>query len=306
MAHPVATVLAPVSAGPSRSDRVTSPGQLTNLGSRASHRGSPGLSDDPNDPLARPSWACCLCPPPRNHNWVRADDRHATCSPCYQRMREQLDEVESRYLQLDPRPGGSGIDGSRGAPGFGSRPPGSVHIMAARDPRSSQVARVWVGRDGRVHAEDERPVPSVHGVLSTLAWAVAEHRAAHGSSINGEVAGPDDRADVFGLARYLDKHIDHVTRYAELALEVDAALRDLLGVLRPVTGARRRKAGNCPTPVVVDEESGRKEPCGTKLYASLDKDLIVCPSCGTPWRIEDWLEQLNGAPKATDQARSAS
>jgi hypothetical protein len=217
-----------------------------------------------------------------------------------------LNEVTSRYLQADPRPGGSGMDGSRGAPGFGSRPPLSLHIAALRDPRSSQVAKIWMGADGRIHQEDERPVPSVHGVLSTLAWAVAEHRAAHGASIHGEVAGPDDRADVFALARYLDTHVGYATKFAELALEVDAALRDLLGVLRPVTGARRRRVGKCPTPVSVDEESDRKEPCGEALYASLDKDLIVCPSCGTPWRIEDWLEKLNGAPKATEQARPAS
>jgi len=269
------------------------------------------LTDDPNDPLERPSWACVTCLPPKGHAWVRADDRYVTCSACYSRMREQLDEVEARYLQLDPRPGGSGIDGSRGAPGFGSRPPLSLHVVAMRDQRSSQVAKVWLGKDGRIHAEDERPVPSVHGVLSTLAWAVAEHRAEHGSSIHGEVAGPDDRADVFGLARFLDKHIDYVTRHAELALEVDAALRDLIGVLRPVTGDARRRVGKCPNPVIVDEETEATEPCGATLHAPLHGDLITCGSCGKPWPIEEWLElgqalRESQRKQATEQARSAS
>lgn len=201
-----------------------------------------------------------------------------------------MSEVAERYLKLDPRPGANMESGSRGAPGFGSRPPASVHIIALRDPRSSQDARVWLGKDGRVHSEEVNPPKSVHGVLSTLAWSVADDRG---------VDGPGDREDVYGLLRYLDRHVDHVTRVAELAVEVDSALRDLVGVLRPLTGDRKRRIGKCPQPhpdPPEDAEEGLK--CGAPLFAprglwasddtgdEADDEVMVvrCNSCEHTWR----------------------
>ena len=242
-----------------------------------------------HDPLQRPDWACVLCPPPRQVGaWRQADDRYVTCSGCDTQLRERLDDVGSRYLQLDSRPGGQGGYGSRGAPGFGSRPPCALHVVALRDPRSSADSHVWVGGDGRVHRESQRPALSVHGVLSCQAWAVAEHR---------DTEGPSDREDVFGLLRFLSRHISYVTRHAELTLELDRAARDLLGQLRPVTGDARRRIGTCPAAVeeVDVDEAGipvEADPvaCAAPLFAPTNgADTIVCGACGTRWERADWL-----------------
>ena len=81
---------------------------------------APEADDRETDPLARPSWACVLHAPPRRVGaWEPADSGYATCNPCDQGLRERLDDVGSRYLRLDSRPGGTGEYGSRGAPGFG-------------------------------------------------------------------------------------------------------------------------------------------------------------------------------------------
>jgi hypothetical protein len=276
------------------------------------------------DPLARPSGACVTCPPLRGRAWTRADDRYVTCGHCYHRLRTVISEIAERYLKLDPRPGGQFESGSRGAPGFGSRPPLSLHVASMRDVRSSQSAKVWVARDGRVHSEEERPPLSVHGTLSTLCWDVAEHRG---------VSGPGDRDNEFTLLTYLDKHLDHITRVTELAVEVDIGLRNLVSALRPLTGDRRRRIGKCPRPAPArvqdpscrcghtstqhdndatqrrcnephcgcqvfipqggNPEETAEERCGAVLYAPADadevQDVISCRACGHDWVMSEWL-----------------
>lgn len=236
------------------------------------------------DPNERPGWACCTCPPPRNRAWTPRDDRYATCSGCYDVLRSSLAEVAERFLLLDPRPGATGEFGGRGAPGFASRPPLSVHIVAMQDPRSSPDARIWLGRDGRVHAESERPPLSVYGVLSTLSWSIAEHRG---------VSGPDDHDDVYALVRYIDRNIDYVTRYETLAVEVGTSLRDLIGQLRPVTGDARRKIGTCPAVVAQDDiEGGEPIPvrCDAPLFVPLTGSTVTCPACPAEWEAEEWMK----------------
>jgi hypothetical protein len=238
-------------------------------------------SDEPSqhDPNGRPSWACATCPPPRGANWVRRDGRYATCAPCYDRLREMLGEVTDRYSRLNPLPGAAGIDEvGGGAPlSFESKVPGSTHVMAMRDLRSSQDARVWLGGDGRVHREDERAVLSVPGVLLTLASVVAERR---------RIRVPDDYR-VHSLVGWLDRHVDYVTRHAELAVPIEAALRDLVSQLRPVTGDGRRRIGKCP-----NVPEGQDERCGAQLYAPLGyagDDEISCFACGRRWPMTEWL-----------------
>lgn len=250
---------------------------------------SSSTTTDEHDPLQRPSWACVLCPPPRQVGaWRQADSSYVTCSPCDQLLRERLDDIAARHLRLDSRPGAQGGYGSRGAPGFGSRPPCNLHVVALQDPRSSSDAKVWVGRDGRVHRESQRPPLSVYGTLSCQAWAIAEHRG---------VEGPGDREDVHGLLRFLGRHVGYVTKHAELVLELDHAVRDLLGQLRPVTGDARRRIGTCPAAVEqvdVDEQGNPIEAdparCDAPLYAPVNgADTIVCGACGTRWERADWL-----------------
>lgn len=256
-----------------------------------------------HDPLQRPFGACVLCPPPKGHAWVRADDRHVTCGPCYDRLRERLSEVAERYLLLDPRPGANPGWGGRGSPGFVSRPPVSVHIVSMRDPRSSADAKVWLGSDGRVHAEETRPPLSTYGVLSTLSWTIAEHRG---------VSGPGDRDDVYALIKFIDVHVDYVTRSRELAVEVDQVLRGLLAGMRPVTGAGRRKIGPCPMMVErVPDDDISTEPvkvrCDTLLFTSrkLDEDAVTCSGCGHSWQMSQWLTigDESGAESSVEPAR---
>lgn len=161
-------------------------------------------------PTDRPTSACLTCPPPmEDRAWRPADSGYRTCAPCLDRMRATLKDIVARFLRLSARPGDAGEPG-RGSPGFGSRPPGSPHIIAMRDRRSKscEVARdaityawdpladdtlepgqlgppggayvqkleVWYGRDGRPHTEQERPPRAPEQVLGSLAGMVAELR----------------------------------------------------------------------------------------------------------------------------------
>lgn len=230
------------------------------------------------DTLERPTAACVTCPPPRQQRaWRTADPGYKTCASCLDRIRDTLKDIARRYLLLNPRPGASGEHGGRGAPGFGSRSPASEHVIAMRDPRSSAIARTWLGRDGRLHQEAERPPLSVHGVLDTIAWDIAEAR---------NQDGPPERSDVPQLTRYIDGNLDWATRQHGIT-EVDRDLRSLHAQLKPVTGdPGRRHIGTCP--VVIDEGEHTRD-CGARLYAPLRGDAIECTACGETWPREKWL-----------------
>lgn len=238
--------------------------------------------DTPDDDDPRPDNACCLHKPPdEGYAWKLADPGWVTCSACLDRLREVMRDVGKRYRALDPTPGRGG-DGSRGAPGFASRSPASEHVIAFTDPRSSQTAKTWRDRAGRLCCEDERPPVSVRGELDILAWDVAE-ALGH--------AGPDERADVADLLRWLDQKLDLVTRDAGLAEQVARTLRALQSALRPVTGEPRPKyIGHCPE--LLDELDGDGVPvvCDARLHAPLKGDAVVCKSCGATWPRERWLE----------------
>lgn len=143
-----------------------------------------------------------------------------------------------------------------------------------RDRRSSTVAHVWVGKDGRVHQEPERPPLSVPGVLDTLAWDVAELR---------DQEGPSPRWTVHQLVTYLDANLDWSTRQTSV-VELSDALRALAAQLRPVTGEPSRpKVGRCPNP---DPET--QAECGAPLRAPTSGDTITCKSCGRTWERPEW------------------
>jgi len=229
-----------------------------------------------SDPAVRPDWACLThLPPTGTAPWRQAHEGYRTCDNCLDLIRGRLTEIAKRYGRLDPSPGASG-DGSRGAPGFGSRPPASDHVIVMTDPRSSSVARVWRGADGRLHRESERPPLSVFGVLDTLAWEVAEARGFDGGH---------GQRDVAGLCRWLDNQLDWITR-EEMVVELDVALRRLVAQLRPVTGDPRRPIGSCPN--TIDDGEHTRE-CGTRLYAPLLGDTVACRACGRQWRSDEWM-----------------
>lgn len=236
------------------------------------------MPDTPTTDLGRPASACLTCALPRpGRGWRTADPSYRTCAACLDRIRDTLKDIVRRYLLLNPTPGASGEHGTRGAPGFGTRPPASLHILAMRDRRSSPVARVWVGQDGRVHQESEKPPLSVHGVLETIAWDITEGRGHE---------PPNPRHDIPQLARLIDVNLDWATRQPAIT-DLDQQLRALHAQLKPVTGdPGRRHIGICP--VTVDEGEHTRE-CGARLYAPLRGDSIECGACGEVWPREKWL-----------------
>lgn len=239
---------------------------------------STALAEPPQETSAAPpEHRCLLCPPPRDgRSWRRADDGYRTCSACLDRVRERLTEVGDRYAALNPRPGAQGDDGSPRPPGFGSRSPASDQVVAVRDWRSSRVAKVWLGGDGRVHRESERPPLSVLAELFTLAQHVATAR---------ELAGPV-RLTVADITRWLDGQLDWVTRQPGV-VEFDQVLRELASQLRPLTGEPRpKRIGDCPN--VIDEGEHTRE-CAAPLYAPLKGDEIRCGACGHRWPRDEWL-----------------
>lgn len=224
----------------------------------------------------RPAWACALCRPPKEGRpWRKADDGYRTCSSCLDRLRENLTDVADRYAQLDPTPGATGDSGPR-PPGFTSSPPLNVHVVCLRDPRSSETAKIWVGGDGRVHFEDERPPLSVFAVLDTAAWTIADER--------GYTDG-HQQTTVAGLCDWLDRQLDWLTR-DDLVSEVNTAIRRLAAQLRAATGERRVYIGNCST---VIDEGEHTRVCGMRLYAPLKGDTVECFGCGSEWDRDEWL-----------------
>lgn len=227
------------------------------------------------DDAERPDWACHTHPRPRGGNWTPADRNYRTCAACLDRIRAELAEVRQRYAALDPRPGHSAEHGTRGAPGFASRAPGSDHVIAMRDPRSRPGAVTWRGSDKRLHRESTQPPLSVPGALAAIATHVHRHRGL----TTPVPTGVDD------LARWIDSHLDWITRQPDVALHAELIHR-LATQLRPVTGEPgRRPIGRCPN--TLDSPTGVTE-CGVRLYAPLHGDTIECRACGRQWHRPDW------------------
>lgn len=239
---------------------------------------SSALAEAPSAPPEElPEHRCLLHPPPRDgRSWARADDGYRTCSGCLDRVREQLREVGARWAALDPRPGASGEHGGRGAPGFGSRSPGSDHVIVMRDDRSTSVALVWVGSDGKVHRESERPPLPVRAELGRMAFFVAEAR-----NMDGPTAWT-----VPALVDWLDGQLDWITRQAGV-VAFARSIRELVAQLRPLTGEPgAKRIGKCPN--VIDEGETTRE-CRAELYAPLRGDEIRCRACSRRWPRDEWL-----------------
>lgn len=270
------------------------------------------MSDTPDtQPDQRPAHACVTCPPPKNRAWWPAHPGYKTCDDCYTRLRDLLTEINHRFLLLNPAPGGSGEHGGRGAPGFGSRPAASPHVITMTDWRSKScevafdgfqyvwdpladtvleqgqygppggayVAKreVWYGRDGRGHSEQEKPPRSIPSALSSLAGLVAEER---------DMTAPTSR-DVPKLIRWIDGQLDWITRH-DLVVDVYEDLRGLAAQLKPVTGdPARRRIGLCPNTI---DEGETTRQCSTALYAPQDSDTIRCTACDRKWLRPEWEE----------------
>lgn len=282
---------------------------------------TPAEIDRTEPPIdVRPAHACVTCPPPKTNAWWPAHPGFKTCDDCYDSMRDTLQEIAQRYHILDPSPGGTGEPGGRGAPGFGSRPAAVPHVITMRDFRSKpcevsidavlyvwdpladtilepgqygppsgayvEKREVWLGRDGRGHAEQERPPRSIPGTLSGLATMIAEER---------DMTAPTTR-QVPELVRWLDAQMDWITRN-DLVEDLWEEFRALAAQLRPVTGVPgKRCIGLCPN--VIDDDNGPRR-CRARLYAPTTGDTITCATCEKRWPREEWVALGASSQKAS-------
>lgn len=229
--------------------------------------------------IERPSGACQLCRPPLDQRWRHAAPGRQICESCHEQLSDTLQDVGRRYYQLNPRPSGSGgAHDERGAPGFSSRPGGNLHIIAMRDTRSSTVAHIWVGGDGRIHSESEHPPLSVVSVLETEAYSVAELRE----------YGHQPPGTVYELVRWLTVQLDWISRQTFIA-DFDAALRELQHQLQPVTGSPRIWISVCPN-TITDAEDNTRNCTGNLFAPGDDATHIGCSTCGRRWGRPEWVE----------------
>lgn len=225
------------------------------------------------DPFQRPHGSCLTCRPPfGDRAWPRADDGYCVCHRCVEQLRAALREVAERFGMLDPMPGG-GAELVRGAPGFGSRSPGSDHILCMRDKRSKADACVWVGGDGRIHREPTYPPLSVCGVLEDWALDVVDARG---------FAPLRKPVTVAQLCTWLDNQLDWIAKQ-DCVVEFHRDILLLIAQLKPVTGGGQKAIAICPR-----VNDGR--PCRAKLYEPDRDGVIACPRCFYEWPREKWLE----------------
>ena len=237
--------------------------------------------------LDRPSNACIVCKPPRGkHSWKLSESGFFTCQQCRDGITSDLEEIGQRYYLLNPRPGSSSAcDGTRGAPGFGSRSPASDHIIVMRDSRSAAEAHVWMGGDGRVHRESDHPPLSVFSILFTEAQDTFERRSLSDASLF---------SSVIGLTVFLGRHVEWWCRQSDVD-QFAGRVGALVNQLRPVTGEPRPKPfARCPN--VIDLGEGETRTCGGLLYVpdTLAAGVILCQGCGRPWNRDEW-SQLSSA-----------
>lgn len=233
------------------------------------------------DVMERPSSACLACPPPKGTRpWKRAERGFFACEQCTDEMASNLVEVEQRYYRLSPIQGGGAGDGQPMPKEWESKSPGSDYIIVMRDSRSSQDVKVWIGGDGRIHRESERPPLSVYGVLVTEAFDTAERR---------ELTRTTSFESVAALTTFLSRHLGWWARQDDVG-EFAEKLRGLVAQLRPVTGDPRPKPfARCPN--VIELGEGKSAPCGGSLYAPPAwSTAIECRDCGETWDRPKWRQ----------------
>lgn len=191
----------------------------------------------------------------------RCDAGRTLCGRCSAAFGDDLAEIAERYARLDATPGRAD-PGGRGAPGFRSSPPGSVHVMAMRDPRSLPYA---LAAD-----DDRRPPRSVQAALLGLAMRV---RAQRGLSQGPPRTVPE-------LADWLGRHDDWLSR-DPLGVEAAREVRILRAQLRPVTGdPAPRPIGHCledgcSAPIFMPPDAAPRAPDEPVR----DMPALVCPRC---------------------------
>lgn len=181
------------------------------------------------------------------------------CGQCAETMRRWLREIEDYSAATTAAPGRGG-DGGRRSPGYGSRPPARLDVMAARDPRTVPHP---VGSD-----DIDGDVRSTLSTLDSLARWIAEEagdlRPTHAPTIASE-------------ARYLRSRID----WCRGQQWIDELAADIAELHRQC----RRLAGDPPpTPVAQCQCGGPLWPCGDTATVG-----VRCGDCGAAYAGLDLL-----------------
>lgn len=218
------------------------------------------------DPGPDKRSSCALC---GTHT---ALGRYRVCVRCTETFLDHLDEVIERYPQLDANPGKGGDDSGRGAPGFRSTAPGSVHVMTMRDRRSKDHA---VADDAE--CEEKNPPLAVHGELREICGRIVSER---------EFSRTDNLATVEQCCRFLGGQADWIARSDNGSVFMERVSR-LRGQLRRATGVKPpRPIGKCIE--YVDEEHmclapiymPETEPRGDDESVR-DMPPVQCRKCGS-------------------------
>lgn len=179
------------------------------------------------------------------------------CSTCTEQMRAWLRDIEQYANTLDATPGVGG-DGGRRSPGYGSRPPANLDVIAAMDRRS--VGHV-IGAD-----DTENATRSIIGTLRRLVeWVRDERRRLDEPPEAARSGAPTIATET----RYLLGRIDWCTR--------QAWIDDLADDIRELHAQVRRLAGEAP-PRSLAPCGG----CGGPLFPVGDAYTVAvrCGDCG--------------------------
>lgn len=265
------------------------------------------MNADPLDELVRPESGCLTHRPPKDgEEWAGAAAPYLICDGCAATIRSwltdgttkdgQADNIPDLYAALDPT---NRVEtNGRRSPGFGSKPPASVHVMAMRDRRSnflwhedglvyvwaleklpegvhgplrgSYVDKTvaWLGADGKWY-RDDAPSVSIAHVLGCLAWRVAEER-----TVTPPLPHPAD------LCEFLDRHLDWAARQPWIT-ELHTDVRRLIGQLHTATGNPKPKPVAWCIQILDDGQD-----CDTPIYMptpkrnQLDLPRLHCGGCG--------------------------
>ncbi|SDZ55330.1 hypothetical protein SAMN05216215_109720 [Saccharopolyspora shandongensis] len=194
-----------------------------------------------------------------------AEPGRYTCEPCAERMRRWLREIDDYAATLTTAPGRGG-DGGRRSPGYGSRPPANLDVIAALDPRS--VAHV-IGPD-----DTDDATRSIIGTVNRLCgWVHSELRR-----LDADHHAPPRELTITRGTGWLRGYIDWCTR--------QVWADDLADDLRELHAQVQRLAGNSTRPLAPCWD------CGGPLWPVGDTDTLAvrCGDCGNSY---DGLDLLN-------------
>ncbi|MGW1680534.1 hypothetical protein [Saccharopolyspora sp. NPDC002376] len=193
-----------------------------------------------------------------------AEPGRYACEPCAERMRCWLREIDDYAATLTTAPGRGG-DGGRRSPGYASRPPANLDVIAAFDPRS--VGHV-IGPD-----DTDSATRSIIGTIGRLCgWVHSELRR-----LDADHHAPPRELTITRGTGWLRGYIDWCT--------TQPWADDLADDLHELHAQVQRLAGNSTQPLAPCPD------CTGPLWPVGDTDTLAvrCGDCGDTYNGLDLL-----------------